>query len=195
MTSSGRNWLTIGATLLVCTTYILGHFAYVGYSDESLRFLLRLGARIGFAIYAVIFVTRPLLQLFKTSMTRSLLRNRRQMGLAVGTIMIVHFCLIMLRFDTNPEFSLGTGAIFGAFVYLLIFLMMVTSFDTPARAVGPKAWRILHKTGLYLAGFAFASTLLPASSQQLFQPAYLGFTVLIAVALAIRLAAFFARRR
>ena len=195
MTSSRRNWTTIGTTFILVAACTFGYFSYSCFSDESLRLTLRLGARIGFGIYVIIFITRPLRDLFKTKLTRDLLKYRRQLGLVFGTLMMTHFCLIMLRVGTNPEFSLSTGAIFGAVIYLMIFLMMVTSFDTPARAIGPKAWRILHKAGLYIVGYAFASTLLPGSREQLFEPEYIAFTILIAFAALIRLTAFFAKRK
>ena len=71
----------------------------------------------------------------------------------------------------------------------------MTSFDGPARAIGPLNWRRLHKTGLYALGVAFLSTLLPETREEMFAPERWWFMILTAAALLIRLTAFFATRR
>ncbi len=192
MTSNLRNLRTLGVTFAVCAIGVFGYLQVAGLSDESIRFLLRLSARLGFAILFVVFITRPLRDLVKSDLTLKLLRNRRQLGLVFGTLMCVHLGLIAYRFGTSDEFNLDASAIFGGFAYAMIILMIVTSFDATARAVGPANWRRLHKIGIYVVAIPFVSTLLPETREQLVAPEYIGFTLLIAIAVFIRLFAYFA---
>ena len=83
----------------------------------------------------------------------------------------------------------------GMIAYSLLLLMMITSFNGPTRALGPKRWRILHKTGLYWFGLLFLATLLPSDRNLLFAPERLGLYALTAAAIFIRLTAFFASRK
>lgn len=103
----------------------------------------------------------------------------------------VHLALIACRFNTIPnlEFDVLNG-VFGGTAYALMYLMLITSFDAPARAIGPKAWRILHKTGLYFLGLIFVATLLPDPGDEMFTVARIWFFALTKGAVLIRLTAF-----
>ncbi len=69
----------------------------------------------------------------------------------------MHLVLIIM-------FVFGTGVplqtlFIGGVAYTFLYLMLITSFDAPAAAIGPDAWRRLHKAGLYWIGGTFAFTL------------------------------------
>jgi uncharacterized membrane protein YfhO len=70
--------------------------------------------------------------------------------------------------------------------------MLITSFDRPARAIGRKAWKVLHKAGLFWLVFAFAQTQLPDSLDDLSGMNW-WLVALIVLALVIRMTAFFAK--
>ena len=92
----------------------------------------------------------------------------------------------MLRID--PEFSIQPlGSIPGMIAYSLLLMMMITSFNSTARALGPRRWRLLHKTGLYWFGILFLATLLPSDRSLLFAPERVGLYALTAAAIFIRL--------
>ena len=194
MTSNQRNTLTITAVLFGGGAAIFGYLALAGSSDESIRFLLRLTARLAFAAFFFVFVARPLFQVLPSPATRKLLAGRRQLGLAVGALMALHLGLIAWRFGTSSDLNLDASAIFGAVSYSFMALMVLTSFDRAAKFIGPRTWRRLHGVGIWLIAIPFVSTLLPETRGQLLEPGYIGFTLLIAVAAMIRLTAFFAQR-
>lgn len=195
MTTNLKNVLVlfgVGLTAAVAS-YAWLHFA--GFNDENLLILLRLTARAAFMIYLVVFVARPLRQLFATQATRWLLRERRSLGIAFAAIHTVHLGLIACRFGSNPELEYSvSGGFVGGIAYLLLYLMLITSFDAPARAIGPQAWRRLHKTGLYVIGFVFVATLLPDPGQPILTTERLWFTVLTAGAVFIRMTAWLAAK-
>ena len=195
MTSNQRNWVVFfsaaAATSLGSATY----FSVTGTNDESILIVLRLSARIAFVILLVIFVARPLQQMFRTPFTAKLLRNRRLLGIAFAGIHTAHLGLIFYRVHMNETFSVTpANRPLGALVYLMIFLMFATSFDKTARMLGPKRWRILHKTGLYSIFAAFAITQLRKAPDNL-EVSHWAFLVLIAAALIVRLTAYLAQQQ
>jgi DMSO/TMAO reductase YedYZ heme-binding membrane subunit len=74
-----------------------------------------------------------------------------------------HLLLIFYRVQISEDFELVARNIPGAFVYLLIFAMFVTSFDSTTRALGRKNWKRLHTVGLYVIFIAFAQREIPRS--------------------------------
>ena len=76
-----------------------------------------------------------------------------------------------------------------------MYLMLLTSFDRPARALGPVAWTRLHKLGLYWIGFIFAVDFFVKPFSQPSVLPYMPFSILVFLAIAIRIAAWRAQRR
>jgi DMSO/TMAO reductase YedYZ heme-binding membrane subunit len=195
MTSNQRNWSVffgaMAATSVACAAYL----AAMGVSDDSLGVVLRLSARMAFIVLLIIFVARPLQQLYATAFTARLLRNRRLLGIAFAGIHTAHlgFIIYRARVVDTYEFTIAAN-LPGAFTYLVILLMFATSFNAAAKLLGPKNWRILHKLGLYWLFIAFAQTQLPESLDNLEGVNWL-LLLLIAAALVIRLTAYLAKRQ
>lgn len=160
--------------------------------DESkLRLALRASAKLAFLIYALVFITRPLQQLVKMPLSNAMFRNRRFIGIGFAAVMTGHLALIgwLLLFVAEEGRSLAS-LVPGIITYTLVFLMLLTSFDAPARALGPKNWRRLHKIGLYWIGAIFGVTLVPDVIDYPTDPVYLGIGILMVVAVSLRIAAF-----
>jgi DMSO/TMAO reductase YedYZ heme-binding membrane subunit len=164
--------------------------------DESnLGLALRVTARLAFVIYIIVFVTRPLRQIVPMPLTLALFRNRRYIGISFAAVMTMHLALIswLLLYVVDEGRSL-TSLTPGIVTYMLITLMLVTSFDAPARALGSKYWRRLHKTGLYWIGAIFAATLVPDVIDYPTDPVYLTIGALMILAVMIRVTAFVKRK-
>ena len=164
--------------------------------DESnLGLALRMTARLAFVIYILVFVTRPLRQIMPMPLTNALLRNRRYVGISFAAVMTMHLALIswLLLYVQDDGRTLAS-LLPGIVTYLLITLMLVTSFDAPARALGPKNWQRLHKTGLYWIGTIFAVALVPDVIDYPSDPIYLTIGALMILAIIIRAAAFVKRK-
>ena len=195
MKSSNKNFLILISITAVTATTVLLYLDAYGVTDENLRTMLRLTARLAFLVYLLVFIARPLRQLVRTNATRWLLSERRSFGLTMAAIHFVHMALIVYRATYSPEFEFELPAqIIGSLIYVLMLGMVITSFEQPARTIGPRNWRRLHKTGLYALGVAFLSTLLPEERAELLDIDRLWFVVLTAGAVFIRLTAYFARR-
>lgn len=195
MTSSRKNFLIFIGVALPAALFSVLYLNAAGHDDDNIRMLQRLTARLSFMTYLLVFIARPLRQLLKTDSTRWLLRERRSFGIAFAAMHSVHLGLIAHRFSTIPDLSYAlANGILGGTAYLLMYLMLLTSFDAPARALGPLAWRRLHKLGLYYIGIVFVATLLPENGNELLAPERIWLVILTAGALVIRLTAYFATR-
>ena len=192
--SSRKTLAVFSAALLAAGLPALYQVQHAGAEAENLQFILRVTARFALLIYLVVFVARPLRQLWPVPTTSKLLRKRRLIGVAFAGIMTVHLAFIgwlwifVIAKPLPPLSLIGGGG-----AYLLMLLMLITSFDGPARALGPKNWRRLHKTGLYWIGIVFANTIIPDVVKDPTDPYYLGLTLLILAAIALRVLAHFKR--
>ncbi|NIV17195.1 MAG: hypothetical protein GWN47_02030 [Woeseiaceae bacterium] len=165
-----------------------------GVNDENIVALLVLTAHIAFVLLLAIFVARPLRQLFKTPFTQSLLRNRPLIGLAFAGVHTGHLALLMYRVRQVPDFEIRfTENPFGVLLYVAIFAMLITTFSGPRRAIGPKAWKVIHKTGLYLITIGFVETQLPNTTDD-WSNVNWWLMSLVVLALVARITAFLARR-
>ena len=179
------------ATAIAGSVYL----AVVGYDDAGLADVLRYSGRVAFAVLIVVFAARPLQQLLKKPWTATLLRNRRQVGVAFAGIHTAHLMFIALRIHGNAEMTFGILLNPGpGLIYLLIFAMLVTSFSAPARKIGNKAWKALHKTGLFVIFAAFLPSQLPLGDAEL-EPGNAALIVLATAAILVRVAAFFRNLR
>ncbi|MDX1403953.1 MAG: hypothetical protein R3192_05425 [Woeseiaceae bacterium] len=164
--------------------------------DVSVSLALRRSAELAFVVFFFIFVARPAYELFPGTFTRALLRLRPYLGVAFAATMTVHLTLIAWRHivvirELPAWISLGAGGL----AYALIFLMLLTTFEAPARTLGARNWRWLHKAGLYWIGIVFAGALLPRTLNDPSNPLYLAFGLMIVLAVATRLSAFAQRKR
>ena len=194
MTSNQRNTAVLLGSSGGLAVLAAGWFALRGLDVESIDLWLRLTARIAFILLLVVFVARPLQQLLRTPGTAKLLRNRRLVGIAFAGVHLLHFGLLVVKHYVVPDFNLVELANpFAVLVYAVILAMLVTSWNAPARAIGTKPWKVLHKVGLYALFVAFTQTQLPYPGQG-WEDANWWFIAIIAFALIIRLTAFFAQR-
>jgi hypothetical protein len=68
--------------------------------------------------------------------------------------------------------------------YVFLIGMTITSFPTTAKAIGRKAWRVLHPAGMYYFWLAFA---LEFGMRAMREWGYLVLTLLVMIALIIRI--------
>lgn len=192
-TSSKRNWLVFLALAVPVLAASALYWQSVGYNDESISTTIRHSARLAFLIFLLIIIVRPLQQLVRADWTATLRRNRRLLGVAFAGVMAAHLAMIVMRVNHTPDIVFPTLILVaGGIGYALIGLMFITSFDAPARALGPKAWKRLHRLGLVWIGAVFAFSLL---ATKLATPDYLKFGIPFAVALLIRITAWLRSRQ
>ena len=195
MTNDRRTLVQFLASTALVAAACVAYLAAAGLADDDIRLLLRLTAQVAFVVLLLVFIARPLRDLIKTPLTLALLKNRKQLGVTFAGIHTVHMTLIFYRAQQVPDFEFSLASnLPGMVTYVVIYLMLITSFSGPAKAIGPKAWRILHKAGLFLITAVFAQTQLPRSMDD-FAEVNWGLIGLLIFALLVRGTAFFANRK
>lgn len=188
MTSSQKNVRVFTAAFLAFSLPAYLYLQQHGWDEDSLGVTLRLSARLSLLVYLLIFVARPLRDLAANALSRNLVKYRRLLGVAFAAIMTAHF-ILLVTLNGLP------AAIGGMIVYAFIYLMLITSFNKPAAALGPKRWRLLHKTGLYVIGYALAQAQFSRILTGVGEPVHYVLAALILLAVGIRVGAWVKKRR
>lgn len=102
MTSNQKNWTVLLTSMLVIGVPVLALLQMNAADEESVTLVLRLTAWISFLVYVLIFITRPVRQLFASPLTRTMLNNRRYFGIVFAGSHTVHLALI-IKFALDPN--------------------------------------------------------------------------------------------
>ena len=163
---------------------------------EALRWIIRGTARSSFALFLLAFIAAPLHSLWPSPAFASLVRSRRWFGLSFALSHGVHAVAIygLARHDPALFWTLTNfgSVISGGTAYGFILLMVLTSFDGAARWRNGGPWRWLHRFGLWYLLLSFAVAF---GKRIPVDPAYGIALAMIAVAIGLRVGAFFAQRR
>jgi sulfoxide reductase heme-binding subunit YedZ len=116
--------------------------------------MIRTSVRLSAPWVILAFAASSLLTLFPNEQTRWLMRNRRIFGLCFAAIMGWQLVFIIWMFVAHAGFYWETihtdGDLLGRIIaYMILLAMTLTSFATPRRRIGPRAWLVLHKIGIY----------------------------------------------
>jgi len=182
MTSNQKNVTVFGIVLAAVSIPAWFYLQPNDWSEESLGVTLRISARLALLIYLLVFIARPLRGLSVNAMSTGLIRNRRLIGIAFAAVMTAHLYLL-ITLNGLP------AALLGIVAYSFIYLMLITSFNKPTAALGPKRWKILHKTGLYVIGIGLAQAQFTRNARGVGERVHYILAALILVAIGIRIAA------
>jgi sulfoxide reductase heme-binding subunit YedZ len=154
-----EGWYLLGLTSLVMAALAVWLAHMRGFEVDGVRMAVRYTARTSLLFFCLAFSASALHRLWSTPYTRWQLRNRRYLGLSFAVSHLIHLIAIVgFAVMAPPLFAEATSPasfIFGGIGYALIIAMAATSFDRTARAIGPRAWRILHTSGVYYLWFQF----------------------------------------
>lgn len=186
---SGLRLLVAALALAGLTS--LGFAAAAGFDEAGVRASIRVTARIALVWFLATFVASSVHRVSRGAVGKWLLRNRKYLGNAFAITMAVHagFILAFVAQNTTGFFARVSMATLagGSAGYVVMTAMVVTSFAGPARRLGRRRWKILHKTGMYGLWAIFVFTYLPAA----LAGSALGaiFTAALGLALALRVVA------
>jgi methionine sulfoxide reductase heme-binding subunit len=163
---------------------------------QSLQYAVRASARTSLVLFLAAFTASSLARLFTSPLTKALVRERRYIGLSFAFSHLLHAIALIVYVKTAPEaFWVGrTPAtnIPGSIGYVMILLLAITSFKAPARLLGPKNWKRLHRTGVWIIAIIFAGSYFTRIH---LHPDYVVPTVIVVAAMLLRVAAFFSSAR
>jgi sulfoxide reductase heme-binding subunit YedZ len=148
----------LGASLfigLLCALTIL----IAGLNEEAVRLTIRLTAATSYILLICAFTARPWYQLRHSAGAKTLMRQRRQIGISMAISHSFHLAMIFLlgwvAYDGDISLrrslaDLGPGIV----VYVILYLMAITSNNYSQRLLG-KNWKALHTAGIYSLMLAF----------------------------------------
>jgi methionine sulfoxide reductase heme-binding subunit len=121
---------------------------------EQANLAARWTARAAFPFFLLVFVASSLLRLWPNAFWKSVMRRRRQWGLAFALVFTIHLVALginLIVFNVyRPLFVLMGGGL----SYGLFYLMALTSNDWSMRRLG-KTWKLLHTIGIYYGWIIF----------------------------------------
>jgi DMSO/TMAO reductase YedYZ heme-binding membrane subunit len=148
-----EGWYLLGFTSLVMAALAVWLASMRGFEVDGARMVVRYTARSSLLLFCLAVSASALHRLWASPFTRWQLRNRRYLGLSFAVSHLIHLIAIVGFAAMAPAlFAQATSPasfIFGGIGYAFIMAMAATSFDRTARAIGPRAWRILHTSGVY----------------------------------------------
>lgn len=157
--SSARGWGLTLRIVAITTLASLALFASAGVSEESVRAWIRATARASIALFLMTFVARPLARVARSRVSRWLLANRRQLGVAAAYAQLLHGAAIVWLFTAFVKYEPDpVGLVGGGLGFAFYFAMALTSSDAAVAALGRRAWQALHTVGAYWIWGIFALT-------------------------------------
>jgi len=119
-------------------------------------------ARVGCALFLLVFAIQPLRGLLNSRASRFLAVRRRDLGLCFALTMAVHlvFVLILPPFwgELDRESPDAFTLVGGGIAYAFIAAMAATSFVRTRSWLGPQRWHLLHRTGAWVIWIVFFQT-------------------------------------
>ena len=146
-------------------------------------------ARWAFVWFITAWSASSLARLWPGGWRTALLRRRRAIGLGFAASHFVHLGFVIAPLSAGAERSMITF-VFGGAAYVLIAAMAATSNNVSVKAMGPKAWKLLHSIGGWYVAFIFANSYVGRlfSDDKMLIGAF--GTGLLALAIGLRIAAF-----
>lgn len=187
--------LFVGTAFVLAILATLVSLVSQGQEEAGLRMAIRATARMGALVLAGTFMISSLHTFARATWSKWLLAHRRDFGLAFATVQYVHLGIVAALATRHAESFFATTSstsIWGGLVgYVWITAMAITSFDGPRKWIGPRKWRWLHTSGMYLLWGIFVFSYLGRASTQVLYAAFLGFLL---VALGVRIGASVVRK-
>ena len=123
-------------------------------TPEATVAMIRLSVQLASPWIYLAFVATALGQLFPSSFSSWLLRNRRYVGLsfAAGFVWQAVFIVVLLALhgDYYATVLHDTAEFITRMLsYALLLALTVTSFFPVRRAMNPRHWRLLHRVGIW----------------------------------------------
>jgi methionine sulfoxide reductase heme-binding subunit len=146
-----QGWRLTGWIGLALTAVSAALVASGGVSAESAQAVIRFTARTSLLLFCLAYSAAALARLWPNAWTRWQRQNRRYLGVSFAVSHAIHALAIVSFGMLDPvQFAAATSIgmyVSGGIAYAFIALMTLTSFDATARAIGPRAWRLLHVSG------------------------------------------------
>ena len=189
-TDAWEGWSIVGAVAIALILGITVEAMTAAAPVEGVRGIVRMTARISFALFALAFTASASWHFWPNALTRWQMRSRRHLAVAFALSQTVYVIALFSLGQIAPiELAAETNVatwIIGGLAFVFTILMALTSFESVTQLVSPRAWSALHTIGSYYIWLIFASYYF---SRAAIIPAYIPVAVVVALILVLRLAA------
>lgn len=129
--------------------------------------IIRWTARTSLVAFSLTYVARPALQLWRNAFTKQLMMDRKWLGLGFAFSHAAHLAGILVL--ASPDVGAfvrarGAATVVAALTFVVLFAMAFTSIDRVRKAMNPRTWKRLHRTGIHLSWISFTSTYVASTS-------------------------------
>lgn len=160
---SGPRLLSLIAIALtvMCTALVL-----IGSSQaDDAHLVIRWTARSSLVLFLLAYIARPACQLRPTPTTKTILAQRKWIGLGFATSHAFHLAGIIAL--ARPDFGAfardqSPTILVAVLAYIVLFAMAFTSITVVKKRIPSRRWKQLHRFGMHLLWIPFASTYLAA---------------------------------
>lgn len=116
-------------------------------------------ARVGFPFLVLVYVARPLTQLWKSEFSKGLLKRRKYFGLGLATCHTIHLYALYTALAVAGQDFTPAQLVAGGGAYAIMYVMAFTSNAAAIKALG-KWWKRIHRVGVHWLWVVFAFTYL-----------------------------------
>jgi methionine sulfoxide reductase heme-binding subunit len=172
-------WAAAAVAVLSATAFLAAGGGAIG-----VHAVIRTTARTSLLLFPAAFIASSARMRWPMPLTRWLLANRRYVGVSFAASHTFHLLAIIAALRLDPDLHLAAPVLVGGGIaYVFIAAMTVTSFDRTAAWLGPRRWKLLHRTGMYWIWAIFAVSYVPRA---LTAPAYAPAALALLGALVLR---------
>ena len=183
------------ASLAVTSVILVTPLVRDGVNVDAFLVALRILTKTSFLLFLLVFVTRPLHDLFGNRNTAWMLANRRYLGLTFAVWHLMHWPILasLLALVGPAEFWEAFSDIIvpAGGVLVVITLLAVTSNNASQRFFGKRVWGAIHTVGIYIIWVWFAKVYvlskLPEIASFSAKPYIFVYVSLLFAAMALRL--------
>lgn len=147
-----KKWTLVKTIIGASILFFASIYMIFGFDEEATRQIIRWSARISFTLFCAAFVASSLHDWIQNRFSTWLLANRRYIGISFAIIHLIHLkFLLTLQHFFHPVFDLAatTSLFAGGIAYFFVVAMLLTSFQTFARHLSARQWKVLHTIGGY----------------------------------------------
>lgn len=159
MAETRKSGLPFVLVLIAAVTSAVFCFISGSAMEEAVLELTRLTARLSVLFFIAAFAASALFALWQSGLTRALLQNRRNIGLAFALAHFIHLGVLVAHFAVSGKDPGLARIIGGGLGYVLIALMAATSNDWSVRRLG-RNWNRLHTVGGWYVWLIFVNSYL-----------------------------------